>query len=129
MISLIFHLLSHPDIITIATNEIGFYPIFPNLAQTPISDTGLPMVSCSRDILLTDKATRSMAYQQPWAKWFSWPTRRPYKDYQNWFRTILRPWVEDNLLSQKSLERGYFNPEYIRNLCNPIWMGKTIRLN
>jgi asparagine synthase (glutamine-hydrolysing) len=41
---------------------------------------------------------------------------RPYKDYSRWFRTILRPWVEDTLLDHRTLERGYFRPDFIRRL-------------
>ena len=59
-----------------------------------------------------------------------WPTRRPYKDYANWFRTILRPWVESTLLNQNSLQRGYFNPDYIINLVNEHMSGvdRTVNL-
>jgi asparagine synthase (glutamine-hydrolysing) len=28
----------------------------------------------------------------------------------------LRPWVEETLLSPQALDRGYFQPSYIRNL-------------
>jgi asparagine synthase (glutamine-hydrolysing) len=42
--------------------------------------------------------------------------RRPYKDYDRWLRTLLKPWMEDTLLSRSSLERGYFRPESIRQL-------------
>ena len=31
-------------------------------------------------------------------------------------RTVLRPWVEDILLDRHTLGRGYFNPDYVRNL-------------
>jgi len=96
--------------------RLAFTQNYPKLAQTPISDTGLPMVSCSRDIVLRTKQLVQWHINNRGGNRFSWPTRRPYKDYNNWFRTILRPWVEDNLLSQKSLERGYFNSEYIRQL-------------
>jgi asparagine synthase (glutamine-hydrolysing) len=41
---------------------------------------------------------------------------RPYADYHTWFRTTLRSWVEDILLDRRTLERGYFDPAYIRNL-------------
>jgi hypothetical protein len=44
------------------------------------------------------------------------PERRPYKDYSRWFRTALRPWVEDTLLAPRALERGYFKPEYVKGL-------------
>ena len=40
----------------------------------------------------------------------------PYADYGAWLRHELRPWVEDTLLAPQSLERGYFQPFYLRNL-------------
>jgi asparagine synthase (glutamine-hydrolysing) len=44
------------------------------------------------------------------------PYARPYKDYNLWFRTILRPWIEQTLLNPTALGRGYFNPDYLRRL-------------
>jgi hypothetical protein len=31
-------------------------------------------------------------------------------------RGVLRPWVEDTLLSERALGREYFNPDYVRDL-------------
>ena len=39
-----------------------------------------------------------------------------YADYDGWMRTVLRPWVVDTLLNARALERGHFNPGYVRNL-------------
>ncbi len=49
-------------------------------------------------------------------KWVPVPQKRPYADYSGWMRTALRPWVEGILLDRHTLERGYFNPDYVRNL-------------
>jgi asparagine synthase (glutamine-hydrolysing) len=31
-------------------------------------------------------------------------------------RTPLRAWIEDTLLSKRAMERGYFEPDYVRGL-------------
>jgi len=56
--------------------------------------------------------------------------RKPYKDYHNWFRTNLRSWVEDILLSQRHLQRGYYNPQAVRQVVADHMAGKnqTVRL-
>ena len=41
---------------------------------------------------------------------------RPYQRYDEWFRTVLRGWVEETLLQPESLERGYFNPDVVRRI-------------
>lgn len=110
--------------------RLAFIQNYPNLAQTPISDTCLPMVSCSRDIILRTKQLLQWHVNNRVGNRVSWPVKRPYKDYNNWFRTILRSWVEDTLLSQKSLRRGYFNPEYVHQLVQNHMKGtdNTVQL-
>ena len=49
-------------------------------------------------------------------KWVPESRKRPYAKYDLWMRTVLRPWVEETLLSKRSLERGYYKPEYMHNL-------------
>jgi asparagine synthase (glutamine-hydrolysing) len=100
----------------------AFIRYFPKLAQIPLPDTGLPMTACARDLWLRT---------EDWLRWHLSnrfasvsPTRkRPYKDYNLWFRTILRPWVEEILLAPRALERGYFQPDYIRQLVNEHMSG------
>ncbi len=89
---------------------------FPKLAQIPLADTGLPMMECTRDVLRRADYVLRWHLNSAGLKWISKQTRRPYKDYNLWFRTILRDWVEGILLSPLSLDRGYYNPEYIRRL-------------
>ncbi len=48
--------------------------------------------------------------------WVSLPKERPYADYNSWMRNELRTWVEAILLDPRSLNRGYFQPAFIRNL-------------
>jgi hypothetical protein len=74
-----------------------------------------------------------------WAQWhlrriglgrLAGPTARPAKDYGRWLRTVLRPWVEQTLLSPASLERGYFQPAEVRRLVTEHMAGAdhTVRL-
>ncbi|HBX68966.1 MAG TPA: hypothetical protein DEH25_06200 [Chloroflexi bacterium] len=110
--------------------RLAFLQTFPKLAQIPISDTNLPMVACARDIFLRSKQLAQWHVNQRAGKWINWPNRRPYKDYANWFRTLMHPWIEETLLNPQSLERGYFKPEYVRNLVNTHMAGQdqTIKL-
>jgi asparagine synthase (glutamine-hydrolysing) len=110
--------------------RLAFINAFPYLAKTPVSDTGLPMVSCSRDLILRTKQLVKWHVNNRLGNKIHWPTRQPYKDYNNWFRTILRPWVEKLLLSNECLERGYFRPEYLQNLISDHMLGKdnTVKL-
>ncbi len=107
--------------------RLAFTQSYPDLAKIPVSDTGLPMISCARDLLLRTKQFLQWHVNQ---RGIDWPTRRPYKDYANWFRGVLRPWVEGTLLSDSSLNRGYIKPEYIRNLVSGHMAGDdhTIKL-
>ena len=49
-----------------------------------------------------------------------------YTDYNNWMRDNkeLRKYVSDTLLSEKSLNRGYFNSDFIRKLIDAHMSGK-----
>lgn len=94
----------------------GFSQAAPDLAKIPCERTGLPFVPCARDVLVRAKRQARWRLRQMGAGWISVSQKRPYADYDGWMRTVLRPWVEDTLLSRRSLERGYFNPGYIRNL-------------
>lgn len=89
---------------------------FPKLAQIPVPDTGLPMTDCARDVLIRGQRLVRWHLRKAGLKRIDYVRRRPYKDYGTWFRTVLRDWVEDHLLSQRSLQRGYFEPEAIRGL-------------
>jgi asparagine synthase (glutamine-hydrolysing) len=53
------------------------------------------------------------------------PERRPYKDYDAWFRTVLRDRVEDVLLSDSSLARGILKPEMLRKTVEDHMSGSN----
>jgi asparagine synthetase B (glutamine-hydrolysing) len=73
---------------------------------------------------MMDNLTTVRLQAENWARWrlrrvskrIHYPRRRPYQDYRTAFRTTMRPWIEDTLLDQRTLERGYFKPQTIRRL-------------
>jgi len=89
---------------------------FHRLAKIPLAETGRPLSFCARDVLVQVKSLLSWHLRRFGLGWLAAPERRPYKDYHGWFRTVLRPWVEGTLLQRRALDRGYFNPAFIRQL-------------
>lgn len=89
----------------------------PRLAKIPYDVTGLPLHKNSLRYL-----ARSANEQTRWwlrnrgLNWIPVHRRRPYAQYATWMRKELRPWVEGMLLSPCALDRGYFRPDFIRNL-------------
>lgn len=101
----------------------AFIRAYPDLAKIPTPNTGLPLIDCARDVRI--RAERLLRWQlNKVFKSISYTGKRPYKDYANWFRGPLKPWVEDNLLSQKHLNRGYFKPESVRRLVQEHMSGQ-----
>ena len=94
----------------------AFQTTFPKMASVPFSWTGLPMVDNFRSISMRARRLLQWHLYQRGISSQSEVRWRPYKDYQGWFRTVLRDWVEGILLSQSSLDRGYYNPEFVKQL-------------
>ncbi len=94
----------------------AFAKAFPELAKVPLESTGLPLTASMREVYI--RANRQLCWwlRNKGVKWIPAPQEKPYADYNGWMRTILRPWVEETLLSRPALERGYFNPDYVRTL-------------
>lgn len=95
----------------------------PDLAKVPYTDTRLPLVPCSRELLLRANSQIRWRLRNAGLEWIPVPKRRPYFDYGTWMRTALRSWVEDTLLSRRALQRGLFRAEYVRNLVNEHMAG------
>ena len=108
----------------------AFVNAFPKLAQIPLTDTGLPLVACAREIQI--RAGRLVRWQLHNRGLGPNPDslRKPYKDYNNWFRTVLRGWLEDTLLSPRHLQRGYYHPDAVRQIVAEHLAGnnQTVRL-
>ncbi len=96
---------------------------FPDLAKIPYTGTGLPLMACMRDLRI--RISRQVRWHLHSVGLLNSPTRKKkhYADYNHWLRTTLRSWVEETLLRKPTLERGYYNPEYIRRLVAEHMMG------
>jgi asparagine synthase (glutamine-hydrolysing) len=104
--------------------RMAFLQEYPKLAQVPSPDDGLPMVECARDVRA--RFTQLMRWHLQRVRFLhvDYPGLRPYKDYTAWFRGPLRSWTEDTLLDKRHLDRGYYNPDFIRNLVQEHMSGQ-----
>jgi asparagine synthase (glutamine-hydrolysing) len=104
----------------------AFIREFPKLAQIPVAATGFPLMHCSRDVLARAQHLLKWHLQSTRFKNLAGPLRRPYKDYDRWFRTYLRGWVEETLLNPTALQRGYLKPECIRLVVENHMAGENL---
>jgi asparagine synthase (glutamine-hydrolysing) len=88
----------------------------PELAKIPYTETGYPLVPCRREV--TKRAQEQLRWwlRAMGMKWVPMPAKRPYARYGDWFRGELRDWMCDILLSKCCLERGIFNPGFVKQL-------------
>ncbi|NWG13817.1 MAG: hypothetical protein HXY20_09810 [Acidobacteria bacterium] len=100
-----------------------FIRFLPELAKIPLTPSGLPMFSCARHLRVQARQMAAWHLRRAGLGWLCGPDSRPYKDYGNWFRTTLRSWVMDTLLSERALQRGYFNADYVRRLVTDHMSG------
>ena len=108
----------------------AFVCTFPKLAQIPITPSGLPLMSCARDVRIRfERLARWHMIQRGLLKG-PYTERRPYAHYAEWFRTNLRSWVEATLLSERSLSRGYYKPDALQRVVRNHMEGQnnTVRL-
>jgi asparagine synthase (glutamine-hydrolysing) len=86
---------------------------FSNLAKIPYQRTGLPVNS--NLILVLFKKIQDMCQR----KLFSTAVhKRGHIDDENWMRNELKDFVISTLLSKKATERGFFDPEFIKEIVN-----------
>ena len=92
---------------------------FSNLAKIPYQRTGLPMNSSLTIILFRKIRER---YQR---KLFSTTgDKRSHVDDENWMRNELKDFVISTLLSKKATQRGFLNPELIKEIINQHLSGR-----
>jgi asparagine synthase (glutamine-hydrolysing) len=114
----------------------AFIREFPKLAQVPTTETGFPLMLCSRDVLVRATHVIYWHLRSEWLKSLLKPLKQPYQDYKEWFRTVLRSWVEQTLLNPRALNRGYLKPECIQKIVldhmagenNSVKLGALISL-
>lgn len=102
----------------------AFIQAYPAMARIPITKDGLPMVHCGREMLLRNWQFIQWHLRRVGLKILAGPESRPYKDYDAWFRGPLRAWVEKTLLNPHALERGYFQPEAVRQVVQEHMAGR-----
>jgi asparagine synthase (glutamine-hydrolysing) len=103
---------------------------FPELAKVPYTETHLPLAPCARELLIRSNWHLRWRLRAAGLRWVPAPQRRPYANYGDWFRTVLRSWLEETLLDQHALQRGYFQPDYVRQLVREHMAGAkhTVKL-
>lgn len=96
------------------------------LAKVTYDKTGLPMTKC-----MSELAIRSGRHLRHYLRKFgvhtqTIPAGKPYADYNSWLRGALRSWAESILLDPRTLKRGYFNPEKVRDLVGKHMAGANL---
>ncbi|HLF26866.1 MAG TPA: asparagine synthase-related protein [Anaerolineae bacterium] len=98
----------------------------PDLARVPWEYTGLPADQSTPARIFLQRGryyVRGKASQ--WTRGLIPPgTERERANYPVWFRTILRPWLEGLLLDRRTLDRGYFNATYLRQMIADHMSGR-----
>jgi len=97
---------------------------FPKLSKVPCTTTGFPLVPCAQDLLMRINLQLRWRLRAAGLKWVKPPRSAPYANYALWFRTSLKDWAESILLDPRTLDRGYFNPEYVRRLVSRHMAGE-----
>lgn len=84
---------------------------FSPLDEIPYQRTGLPVRSSLGRVLLRKAKERIRRKILP-----SGVQERRYTDYDHWMRNQLRGFLSSVLMSERALNRGYFNPDYVKRL-------------
>jgi asparagine synthase (glutamine-hydrolysing) len=98
----------------------------PDLAQVPWDYTGLPVnVSTPQVIWMRRAYFRARREIEHWTRGFI-PSilAQERANYPLWYRTVLRPWLEEVLLDPRTLERGYYDEEGLRQLIEEHMSGQ-----
>jgi len=101
----------------------------PDLARVPWDFTGLPASLCSPKVILMSRAyfrarreieslTRGLVPAV---------SAQRRADYPLWYRTVLRSWLEDILLDERALARGYYDGDGVRQLIEEHMSGSRDR--
>jgi len=98
----------------------------PNLAKVPRQSTELP-INCSRfqEVLKRAGNVAKWKVERLFHGKVKFPNRKKPTDYDGWFRTCLKDFIEKTLFSKEALSREYFNHGFIRSLTDAHMSGKT----
>lgn len=103
--------------------KVAIARAFPALAKTPVLPEGRPLAPCWRSLRLQAEDQARWFLRNRGVSWLPVRSLRPYAHYGEWLRRQLRPWLEQTLLSKRSLQRPYFRPEYIQWLVHEHLAG------
>lgn len=92
---------------------------FSNLATIPYQRTGLPVSSSLASVLLKKAQDKCRKKLFP-----STGDKRGHVDDENWLRNELKDFVISTLLSKKATQRGFFDPEFIKEMVNQHLSGR-----
>jgi asparagine synthase (glutamine-hydrolysing) len=102
---------------------------FPVLAHLPYQKTGLPadapiwQVRARGAIAKTARVATRLGFHPLDLH----SRRRGFHHYASWFRSTLRPFVENTLFSTQALSRPYFRPTFLRGLVDEHMNGRRDR--
>ena len=89
---------------------------YPKLAQVPNTETGYPLMECTRDVMMRfEDILRWHLHTRGFTR-VSYPSKRPYQNYNEWFRTVLKDWMIETLSNEQFYDLGCFKREYIEGL-------------
>jgi asparagine synthase (glutamine-hydrolysing) len=96
------------------------------LASIPWQYSGLPAIDSTPRRVRVQRAIYRLQRELSWHSrgLIPSPRRREQADWAGWFRTSLRAWLEDLLLSERTLSRGYFNPAGLRQVIEAHMRGQ-----
>jgi len=100
---------------------------FPKLAKIPNDRTGMPFIVDAQ--YLSKQARHNLRYWLHQHGMGKRPQhqRKLYANYGQWFRTVLRPWVEETLLDRKTQQRGILQPAALQRVVNEHMTGAVDR--
>ncbi|MBK8048697.1 MAG: hypothetical protein IPK16_17190 [Anaerolineales bacterium] len=91
--------------------------------KVPWEQTGLPLVEGMHSLAIRVEHQSRWYLRNIGANWVQPIQARPYQQYESWMRAALRPWIEDLLLSPRSLGRGILRPAFQRELIRAHMAG------
>jgi hypothetical protein len=101
----------------------------PELAEIPWQFSGLPITGSTNRKVRLQRALYRARRELSWRTrgLIPLPQRKEQVNWPLWFRTVLKTWLEETLLSERALSRGYFKPEGIRQLVQEHMSGRYDR--
>jgi asparagine synthase (glutamine-hydrolysing) len=100
----------------------------PEFVSFPYAKDGVPVCHSERSRILSRYivSTKSAFNRHMWRLFPELPEL--YVDYETWLRGELRDWGEELFLGEQTLQRGVFNPDFLRALWRRFQSGSEANL-